>query len=63
MKYVLIDEIHIVISVQQGLSDRSVDSVRQSLNSARLNGELRQALLRLFRRYSALRKVRVRLER
>jgi hypothetical protein len=59
----MVDEIHIVISVQQGRSDRSVDSMRQSLNSARFNAELRQALLRLFRRYAPLRKVRVRLER
>ena len=59
-KYLLIEEIHIRISVPQGLSVRSVDAIRLRLSSARFDGALRRLLRRFVRRYPPLRQVQVR---
>jgi hypothetical protein len=62
-RYVLIDEIHLLLSVSRELDDRSVAAIRRRLNSAPFAADLRRLLRQRLRRDPPLHAVRLRLTR
>jgi hypothetical protein len=60
---ILIDEFHVLVFVPRGLRESEYRAIRRLLNSRRYPIDLSQAVRQVFRRYSALRGVCVRLSR
>jgi hypothetical protein len=62
-RYLLLDELHLTVSVPQELPESTIRIIRRHLNSPRFNAALRQAIRGVFQHHPQLRKARVRVTR
>jgi hypothetical protein len=59
----LIDEFHLSVLVPRGLPEAEYRVIRQTLDDARFQADLRSAIQNVFRRDPSLRKARVKVSR
>jgi hypothetical protein len=62
-RYILLDELHLTVSVPQDMAESAISTIRRHLNSLSFNAALRQAFRSVFQHHPQLRKVRVRVTR
>jgi hypothetical protein len=62
-QYILLDELHLAVSVPRGLPESTISIIRRHLNSLSFNAALREAIRSVFQHHPQLRKVRVRVKR
>jgi hypothetical protein len=62
-RYIVLDELHLTVSVPQDMPESTISTIRRHLNSAGFNAAIRQAIRSVFRHHPQLRKVRVRVTR
>ena len=62
-KFVMIDEIHLIVRAPRGLPEAEGEQMARTLNQARFISRLRLAVREVFRRYPSLRKAKIALER
>ncbi len=62
-RYILLDELHLTVSVPQGLPESTTATIRRHLNSRSFNSALRQAIRSVFQHHPQLRTARVRVTR
>ena len=58
-KMLLMDDIHVSVYAPRGLPDPEASAIYRTLKLARFRRQLRQAVVAMVRRYSALRKVHI----
>lgn len=63
MKVVLMDEFHLTLFAPRKLLRAAFDAIHQTLDDLDLHARMRRSIHRLFRRYPALQKVRIRVSR
>jgi hypothetical protein len=62
-RYILLDELHVTVSVPQELSESTVSIIRGRLKALRFSTWIRQAIRSVIRHHPELRKVRIRVTR
>jgi len=62
-KLILMDEFHVTASAPGGLRESQYQAMRRALDGAALHADVVAAVRAVFRRYPALRRVRVRVSR
>jgi hypothetical protein len=62
-RYILLDELHVTVSVPQELSESTISIIRGRLKSLSFNTRIRQTIRSVIRHHPELRKVRVRVTR
>ena len=58
-KFILMDELHVNVSVLRGLPSTAYGAIRLALKARRFQAELRRAVRAVLRRHLSLRQVRV----
>jgi hypothetical protein len=62
-RYILLDELHLTVSVPRELPESTIRTIRRHLNSLSFHAAVRQAIRGVFQNHPQLRKVRVRMSR
>ena len=59
VRTILIDELHLVVTVPLNLNEAASGNIRRTLGSKRFQVDLHRCVRRVFRRYSTLRRTHV----
>jgi hypothetical protein len=62
-RHILLDELHIAVSVPRELPESTISMIRRHLNSLSFKAAIRQVIRGVFQHHPKLRKVRVRVAR
>jgi hypothetical protein len=62
-RHILLDELHLTVSVLPGLPASTMSMIRRHLNSLSFNAAIRQAIRGVFQHHPRLRVVKVRVTR
>lgn len=62
-KHIVMDELHVTVSVAAGLRDEEYRRIRRTLRGARFRAELNRAVSRCFARFPSLMKSKVAISR
>jgi hypothetical protein len=62
-QYILLDELHLTVSVSQGLPESAISIICRHLNSLSFNAAIRKAIRSVFQHHPQLREARVRVTR
>jgi hypothetical protein len=62
-RYILLDELHLAVSVPRELRESTISIIRRHLNSLSFKAAIRQAIRSVFQHHPQLRNVRVRVTR
>jgi hypothetical protein len=62
-RYILLDELHLMVSVPHDMPEGAIGTIRRHLNSRNFEAAFRQAIRSVFQHHPQLRKARVRVTR